>query len=131
MLSALKKLFQPKAAEDGQVAMQPPGQPFPWPSGTRLTALETVVIAIPTAALGAEEKIGSVVLGDADIEIRLPQKPGDPHIFLRLKEGSSVSLSKSVQGMVVADDRRPRKIRVTEKPNPPLAPTLTANVRQK
>jgi hypothetical protein len=46
------------------------------------------------------------------MEIRLPQKAGDPHIFLRLKEGSTVSLSKSVQGMVVADDQRPRRIRV-------------------
>jgi len=118
MLSALKKIFQPKAAEEGQVALQPPGQPFPWPRGTRLTALETVVIVIPAAAVGPEEKIGSVILGDADMEIRPPQKPGDPYIYLRLKEGSSVSLSKSVQGMIAAEDKRPRKIRVNQKEEP-------------
>lgn len=125
MLSALKMMFRPKAAEDGQVAMQPPGQPFPWPRGTRLTALEAVVIVIPAAAVGPEEEIGSVILGDADMEIRPPQKPSDPYIYLRLKEGSSVSLSKSVQGMIVAEDNRPRRIRVQQKEEPNQSPQTT------
>src|SRR5688572_20829791 len=112
MLSFIKKMFQSRLSADESVASQPPGVPFPWPRGARLTALEPVTLAIPAAAIVDGEKIGSVILGDADLEIRLPDKPSDSLIYLRLKEGSSVSLSKSVQSVVVADDKRPRRIRV-------------------
>src|ERR1035438_9654938 len=107
MLSFIKKVFQPKIAEGGKVALQPPGQPFPWPRGARLTALEPVTIAIPSAAIADGEKIGSVILGDADLERQLPTKPSETLIYLRLKEGSSVALSKSVQGVIIADDKTP------------------------
>jgi len=112
MLSRLKNLFGAHAAVPGNVAAQPPGVPFPWPRLTRLSALEDLVLAIPAAAIATNEKIGDVVHSDADAEIRLPASATDTLIHLRLKAGMSVWLSKSVQGVVVATDRRPRKIRV-------------------
>lgn len=117
MPSFIKRLFQSKPAEEQNVALQPPGQPFPWPRGARLTALEAVTLAIPAAAIVEGEKIGSVIYGDADLEVRLPTKPSESLIYLRLKEGSSVSLSKSVQGVVIADDKMPKRIRVLPPPN--------------
>lgn len=116
-MSFLKRLFRPAPPEEGAVALQPPGEPFPWVRGTKLTALESVTIAIPAAAIAQEEKIGSVVFGDADMEIRLPASPSDTLIYLRLKAGSSVSLSKSVQGVVLAEDKSPKRIRVLPPPN--------------
>ena len=112
MLSFIRKMFQSPRPVGERVVSQPPGVPFPWPCGARLTALELVTIAIPAAAIAAHEKIGSVIHGDADLEVRLPTKPGDSLIYLRLKEGSSVALTKSVQGVVVADDKVPKRIRV-------------------
>lgn len=117
MLSLIKRMFRPNAGGEGSVALQPAGQPFPWPRGTRLTALEPVTLAIPAAAVADGEPIGSVIFGDADLEVRLPTKPSDSLIYLRLKDGSSVSLSKSVQGIVVADDKLPKRIRVLAPPN--------------
>ena len=117
MLSFIKRIFQSPLPAGESVASQPPGVPFPWPRGARLTALESVTLAIPAAAIADGEKIGSVILGDADLEIRLPEKPSDSLIYLRLKKDSSVSLTKSVQGVVVADDNRSRRIRVLPQSN--------------
>ncbi len=111
-MSFFKRLFQPAPPPEGEVALQPHGQPFPWVRGAKLTALEPVTIAIPAAAISQEEKIGSVVFGDADMEIRLPASSNDTLIYLRLNAGSSVSLSKSVQGVVLAEDKLPKRIRV-------------------
>jgi hypothetical protein len=74
--------------------------------------LEDTSLAIPSAVLGKNEKIGEVIHCDVDAEIRLPTTPDDSLIHLRLKAGMSVWLSKSVQGVVVAADKRPRAIRV-------------------
>lgn len=112
MLSGFKNLFGRRPADDGNVASQPPGVPFPWPRSTRLLALEDMVLAIPAAVLGEKERIGDVIHSDHDAEICLPASSNDTLIHLRLKAGMSVWLSKSVQGVVVAADKRPRAIKV-------------------
>ncbi len=119
MFAALKRLFakpsKPSTKEE-KVALQPPGVMFPWPRLTPLTALEELSLCVPAAILESSDVIGSVIKCDPDLELRLPSKPGDPHIFMRLKAGMSVHLTKSCQAMVVADDKRPRRIQVG---NPP------------
>ena len=112
MLSRFINIYGAPSADEGKVASQPPGVPFPWPHSTRLTALEDLILAIPAAVLASGEKIGDVIHSDVDAEIRLPTTPSDMLIHLRLKKGMSVWLSKSVQGVVVASDKRPRAIRV-------------------
>jgi hypothetical protein len=114
MFSRLKSFFgtEPEPAEEGKLAFQPPGIPFPWPRLTRLLVLEDTVLAIPAAVLSNGEKIGDVIHSDVDAEIRLPATPSDTLIHLRLKAGMSIWLSKSVQGVVVAAEKRPRGIRI-------------------
>jgi hypothetical protein len=113
MLSAFKKIFGQQSADEGSVAFQPPGVPFPWPSSTRLMALEDTILAIPALALAKDGKISELIHSDSsDLEIRLPVSPDDTLIHLRLKSGMAVWLSKSVQGVIVAADKRPRAIKV-------------------
>jgi hypothetical protein len=73
--------------------------------------LEVAIIELPLAAFGKDEPIGSVVFGPNDMEINIP--PEGESIFIRLQAGMSVSLSKSCQARVVANDGRPRKIRLS------------------
>ena len=112
MLSGFKNLFGHQPADEGTLAFQPPDVPFPWPRSTRLVMLEDTILAIPAAALAKDERIGDVIHSDVNAEVQLPTSPSDTLIYLRLKAGMSVWLSKSVQGVVVAADNRPRAIRV-------------------
>jgi hypothetical protein len=50
---------------------QPPGEVFPWPKGWRITAIDEAMIAIPTATIGDDEVVGTVIHGDEDIQIDL------------------------------------------------------------
>lgn len=51
------------------------------------------------------------VFGPPEMEINIPTD-GD-RFFLRLMPGMSVSLAKNCQSYVVADDERPRRIKVS------------------
>jgi hypothetical protein len=109
MLGLFKK--RPEAKTGEKIAHQPPGQIFPWPRGTVLTALDEATIALPMAIFSKDEPIGSVVLGPADIQMNIP-KTGDT-FFIRVRPGMSVSLTKSCQARVVADDNQPRRFKIS------------------
>jgi len=109
MFGLFKK--KPEAKSGEKIAHQPPGQIFPWPRGTVLTALDEATIALPMAIFGKDEPIGSVVLGSADLQMNIP-KTGDT-FFIRVQPGMSVSLAKSCQARVVADDQQPRRFRIS------------------
>jgi hypothetical protein len=96
---------------DETIASQPPGQVFPWPQGIVLAALDEATIALPMAIFGKDEQIGSVVLGPVDMQINIP-KQGDT-FYIRLKPGMSVSLTKSCQARVVAEDKQPRRFKIS------------------
>ncbi|HEX4590497.1 MAG TPA: hypothetical protein VH120_11240 [Gemmataceae bacterium] len=93
------------------VAKQPPGHVFPWPKGTVLTAVDDVVFALPLAVFGDDEAIGSVLHGPKEMEINIPLEGNT--FYIRLSSGMSVSLTKSCQACVVANDGRPRRIKVS------------------
>ena len=112
MIAAIKRLFTKSGPSEERIALQPPGAMFPWPKLTELTALEEVTIGVPSQILGGDEVIGSVIRSHPDAEICLPTATGQPLILLRLKAGMSVSLTKSCQALIVADDKRPRRIKV-------------------
>ena len=96
------------------VATQPPGEVFPWPRGTTLTSLDEAVLALPKAILGPEEPIGSVIQGDDDMGVNIPDQ-GEV-LYLRLRPGMSVTLSKSCQAVVVSEDKKPRRFRISARP---------------
>jgi len=103
---------KPKAKAGEKIAHQPPGQIFPWPRGVVLTALDEATIALPVDLFGKGDPIGSVLLGSADIQINIP-KTGDT-FFIRVQPGMSVSLAKSCQARVVADDKQPRRFKISD-----------------
>jgi hypothetical protein len=109
MFGLFKKKPEAKAGE--KIASQPPGVIFPWPKGVVLTALDEATIALPMAIFSKDEPIGSVVLAPADIQINIP-KTGDT-FFIRVQPGMSVSLAKSCQARVVADDKQPRRFKIS------------------
>ena len=93
------------------IASQPPGEIFPWHRDVILTSLDEAVIALPKAILGPTETIGSVIRGEDDMQISIPDE--GERLFIRLQPGMSVSLSKSCQASVVSDDGRPKRFRVS------------------
>jgi hypothetical protein len=107
----LKRQFKSQKLPGQVIALQPPGEIFPWPQGTILTALDVAIIELPLAAFGKDEPIGSVVLGPNEMEINIP--PEGESVFIRLQPGMSASLNKSCQARVVANDGRPRKFRLS------------------
>lgn len=111
MFGLFKKKFAAPAKSGEAIAHQPPGQIFPWPQGTVLTALDEATIALPKAIFGKDEPIGSVVLGPADMQMHIP-KEGDTFL-IRLQPGMSVSLAKSCQARVVSDDGQPRRFKIS------------------
>src|SRR3954463_4474295 len=113
IFSRIKSWFNTPSPSGDKIAAQPPGEIFPWPRLTRLTALEDAVLAIPAATLGKDEKIGSVIHADVDAGLKLPNTSADQYIYIRLKTGMSVWLSKSVQSVIIADDKKPRRIKIT------------------
>jgi hypothetical protein len=110
MFRWFKKHSGPPVAPQATIAHQPPGEIFPWPRGTVLTAVDEVVLALPVALFGPEEPIGAVLLGPDGMELNVP--PQGELFFLRLQPGMSVRVAKSCQAMVLAEDQRPRRIKV-------------------
>jgi hypothetical protein len=109
MFGLFKKKLEAKTGE--KIAHQPPGQIFPWPRGIVLTALDEATIALPMAIFGKDEPIGSIVRAPAETQINIPEK-GDT-FFIRVQPGMSVSLAKSCQARVVADDKQPRRFKIS------------------
>ena len=92
-------------------AVQPPRVPINLPLGTKLRALEEVIIGFPTAVFGDDEPIGSVLISDNKAEFTVP--PGSDTAYIKLKSGMTFSLTKNCQVFVYADDDRPRRFEVS------------------
>lgn len=110
MFGWFKKRPKPPAAA-GPVASQPPGEIFPWAKGVVLTAVDEVVLALPVALLEPDRPMAEFIFGPDDMEFSAP--PGSEVCFLRLRPGMSVSLAKSVQAYVWAEDKEPRRIKAS------------------
>jgi hypothetical protein len=111
MFGFLKRKSPAPAKTSEAIAHQPPGEIFPWPQGTILTALDELVIALPMVIFGKDEQIGSVLLCSPNMQIHIPQE-GDTFL-IRLQPGMAVSLTKSCQARVVADDGKPRRLKIS------------------
>jgi hypothetical protein len=86
-------------------------QPFPWPKGAVITAIDDLVLALPTALFEMDRPMGEFVFGSEDMELSMP--PESDTFFLRLRCGMSVSLAKSCECYIVADDKNPRRLTLT------------------
>jgi hypothetical protein len=99
-----------------RIALQPPGESFKWPKGVTLTPLEEVIIAIPGAILGANEKIQSVIDGNDRIEIKMKFGADDKPeaIYLKVQAGMSVKINKTCEAMVLSDNPQPKRIKIEQ-----------------
>lgn len=111
MFGFLKKKSTPAAKMTEAIALQPPGEVFPWIKGMVLTAIDELVIALPMALLGKDEPIGSIVIAPDDMKISFT-KQGDA-FYVHLKPGMSVSLAKSSDALLVADDKQPKRLKLS------------------
>jgi hypothetical protein len=95
------------------IATQPHGEIFPWPKGAVLTAIDELVLALPTALFGDRPMKESLFTPD-DAQVNIP--PDGDTFFVRLMPGMSISLAKSVQSYVVSEDGKPRRMKVQRPP---------------
>lgn len=104
-----------KSSSDTQetIISQPPGKVFRWTKGIKITAIDMVIIALPKALFRDDETINSVV--DADDEMRVAIPPDSDKIFLYVEPGVSLTLKRSSESYIVANDDIPRRIRITER----------------
>jgi hypothetical protein len=114
MFKQLKERFGIGEKTKKEIALQPPGEVFPWIKSTRLTAMEDLMLAVPYAILEEDEAIGSIICSDSDdLVIGFPENKENGMLYLTLKSGMTVWLTKSSQAVVVSDDDTPKRIMVT------------------
>jgi hypothetical protein len=106
--------LRPPAPSGDVFVTQPVGVIFPWPKGAVLTAVDELLLALPIALFDPDRPMSEFVFAPADAAINIP--PTGDTFLIRLTPGMSVSLAKSVQSFVVADDGKPRRIKVTRPP---------------
>lgn len=95
-----------KRKEEWLRVQQLPGTKFPFPKGAKLKPEEEVILALPTALISDNEKIGSVLLCDNIAELSLNEKVGV--WYVKLQPGMTFSLSKSCEFMIIGKDDRPQ-----------------------
>ncbi len=105
--SIMNRIFRSKKPK-ARIASQPPGEVFAWPVNTPVKALDEFVLALPLALLEPDEEIGSVIQSDDDVELCTD----DERIYLRLKPGMIISVTKSCQAFISSDDPTPRRIEI-------------------
>lgn len=110
MFGWLKRKQQQQSIDDGIAATHPPMQPFPWPKGAVITAVDELILALPVALLEKDRPMSEVVFGPDDMQINIPPLSGT--FFVRLKPGMSLSLAKSCDCCIVADDQNLRRMKV-------------------
>lgn len=113
VLGWLKRKPQPSTAGE-LIASQLHGEIFPWPKGAVLTAVDELVLALPVALFDKDRPMSESVFGPDDMQMNV--SPEGDTFFVRLMPGMSISLAKSVQSYVVAEDGKPRRIKVQRPP---------------
>lgn len=105
---------QQQSTDDGIPATHPPMKPFPWPKGAIITAVDELVLALPVALLEKDRPMSEFVFGPDDMQMNIPRE-GDS-FFVRLTPGMSLSLAKSCECYIVADDTNLRRLKVRRPP---------------
>jgi hypothetical protein len=100
--------------DDGISATHPPMKPFPWPKGAVITAVDEMVLALPVALFDKDRPMSEFIFGPNDIQMNMP--PESDTFFIRLMPGMSVSLAKSCECYIVAEDHDLRRLKVMRPP---------------
>lgn len=113
MFGWLKRKPQ-QSIDDGIAASQPPMKPFPWPKGAVIAAVDELVLALPVALFDKDRPMSEFVFGPDDMQMNIP--PESDTFFIRLMPGMSLSLAKSCECYIVADDKNLRRLKVKRPP---------------
>ena len=112
-MSFLKSLFGSRKPKK-QLAVAEPGKMFAWKKGCWLEATETTVFLLPGQLIGDGEKIGSIIETSSDDVLigftESPDRKSFTEIRLKLEAGQSATIRRSAQAMMVADDKKERKV---------------------
>jgi hypothetical protein len=106
----LKRKQRQQSTDDGIPATHPPMKPFPWPKGWVITAVDELVLALPVALFDKDRPMSEFVFGPDDMQMNIP--PESDTFFIRLMPGMSLSLAKSCECYIVADDAKLRRLKV-------------------
>ena len=110
----LFKRKQRQPTDDGIAATHPPMTPFPWPKGAVITAIDELVLALPVALFDKDRPMSEFVFGPDDMQMNMP--PHGDTLFIRLMPGMSLSLARSCECFIVADDKNLRRLKVKQPP---------------
>ena len=102
ILNIFKRLFAQKRKHYIQ---ENHGSIIPWHKGIVLTPLSPVILAIPEQVLVENEPMESVIHGPDNMEISV--KSDEHRVYLRLKAGMRVWLTKSCDAVVYTDNHQP------------------------
>ena len=109
MLKSFLKSFFGKRSRTA-ICVQPPNSVFPLLKGVVLKSLDEVILALPIAILYPDEVISSVIQSDDDVLINIAEK--EERVYLRLKPGMKMSVTKSCQAHVLAENQKPKRFQV-------------------
>ena len=102
---------------DDLIAAVDCGYKFPCPRGVTLTALEGLMIALPGAIVEPMAPLGSAFETSAEVEMRIEfveQTNTAKHFLFRLVPGAWIQILKPCEVMILSEDRKPRRLRITK-----------------
>lgn len=99
------------SAADPSVIFRLPNEVFPWPRGIEITAIDGIVLALPVTLFNPYEPMREFLSSPKDMGIKF--FPDRDVYFIMLKPGTSVRLAKSCDTYVVADDDKPRRLKMS------------------
>lgn len=118
---------KPQAATNGEnIVSLRPGEVFPWPKRMLLTVVDELMLGLPKALLDPNRPFGEFVFASEGMKLNLP--PEGEAFFVWLQPGMSISLADFVEAYVHAEDKKPRRVKVTPPPSPPTEQTTTGQI---
>src|SRR5262249_55790579 len=104
---------RPQAPVEGpDVVTLRTGEPFAWPAGATLTALEEAILGLNALALlGPEEPISSLLRGPDAMEVTAPF--GGERVLLRMMPGMAVTALRACEVSLAEGEGERRQFRLT------------------
>ena len=118
---------KPQAASGGEnIVSLPPGETFPWPKRMVLTAIDEVMLCLPKGILDPNRRFGQCVFGSQGMKTNIPDD--GENFLVWLQPGMTISLADSAEAYVHAEDKKPRRVKVTPPPSLPTEQTTTEQI---
>jgi hypothetical protein len=91
-----------------------------------LTAVDELMLCLPKALLDPNRPFGEFVFASEGMQANIP--PEGETFSVWLQPGMSISLAQSVESYVHAEDKKPRRVKITPPPAPPTAQVTTEQI---